>query len=72
MLLRTGAVARKFTEGNITRPYGHIRDNICELDTVILSLVADLDQPRNVNAIQRGEADAAQNLWSMARFMAYT
>ena len=70
-MLRTGVIAKEMREGRLKGSQDSIRRRVCELDSFILSVIADLDQfPES----QKSGADAVAilNMWHMARFLAYT
>ncbi|KAJ5102635.1 Transcription factor [Penicillium argentinense] len=71
-LLETGFVAKQMTEGNIKGSHEHTQKRIRELDSFILAVIADLDQPPELSTWEGVDGVAIFNKWLMARFLAHT
>lgn len=70
-LLKTGVIAKEMREGRVRGNDESMRTRIVQLDSLILALIADLDQ-RPESLACAADLTAILNLWGMARFLAYT
>ena len=71
VLLKTGIVAKEMTEGRVEGSHELMRQRVCELDSLILSVISNLDHAPELRKFG-ADAAAVLNKWHMARFLAYT
>lgn len=70
-LLQTGVIAKEMRESKLRGNLESIRMRICDLDSSILAIIADLDQQPECQACE-SDTVAILNMWHMARFLAHT
>ncbi|KAJ5666752.1 Transcription factor [Penicillium macrosclerotiorum] len=71
-MLKTGVIAKEMADGKVKGSLILLRQRVCELDCFILAIIADLDQPPDLQTGEGADAAAVLNQWLMARFLAHT
>lgn len=68
-LLKAGTVTKEFNTAHISGSHDSIRNRVRELDTLIRTVAAELDQFQVSQMTEGADASAAQNLCLNARFL---
>jgi hypothetical protein len=71
-MLKAGVLAKEMTEGKVKGSPESFRKCVRELDSFILDVISELNQPPECQTWEGADATAVVNVWLMARFLAHT
>ncbi|KAJ5139423.1 Transcription factor [Penicillium atrosanguineum] len=72
VMLKAGVLAKEMTDGKVKGSPETFRKSVRELDSLILTVISELNRPPECQTCEGADAAAVLNQWLMARFLAHT